>query len=146
MIRKVDVENLIEDEIAYWSNRINNRLYDTEAERQELIRTREYMRAVLSKVSDIKDECPDMPRHDRDRASNVPRIDFDSIKNTVTFSVLFDQFLEKTHWDRAEVVDYRPATPPFHSEHVPNAIVIWMKNGVKFLYAKGDLIAEFTWR
>ena len=52
-----------------------------------------------------------------------------------TYDDIYDEFLKK--FPNAEVLDYRPAVKmhvPQLSENIPNAIVVWLKDGSEVIY------------
>ena len=57
----------------------------------------------------------------------------------MTYQDVYEEFLRNTNIDESVIDDYRPAVNPFTHElvggdYIPNAIVIWFKQGGKIIY------------
>ena len=58
-----------------------------------------------------------------------------SEQEAMTYGEIYEEFCNK--FSNAEVNDYRPATPLYVDElniSIPNAIVVWLKDGSKIIY------------
>ena len=56
-------------------------------------------------------------------------------ENNMTYGDIYEQFSKK--FSKAKVSDFRPALPMFLpqlSKGIPNAIIIWLKDGTKVVY------------
>jgi hypothetical protein len=56
-------------------------------------------------------------------------------KNHITYEDIYNEFCDK--FPNAEVEDYRPADPMYIPQllrGIPNAIVVWLKDGSKVVY------------
>ncbi len=57
----------------------------------------------------------------------------------MTYEAIYDEFCEK--FPEAEVADYRPALTihiPHLSKSIPNAIIVWLKDGSEVIYKAED--------
>lgn len=57
------------------------------------------------------------------------------MKKLKTYEDIYNEFCDR--FPLAEVVDYRPAVEmhvPQLSERIPNAIIVWLKDGTKVIY------------
>lgn len=57
----------------------------------------------------------------------------------MTYGDIYEEFLTGTKIDESLIEDYRPAILPFihdlvPADVIPNAIVVWFKNGSKIIY------------
>ncbi len=53
----------------------------------------------------------------------------------MTYGEICEEFCNK--FPNAEIVDYRPADPMFIPQlmsGIPNAIIVWLKDGIKVIY------------
>ena len=55
-------------------------------------------------------------------------------KHKMTYGNIYDQFLNTTSIDKDVVDDYRPCCPLFDVPPIPDAIVVFLKNGGKIIY------------
>ena len=61
----------------------------------------------------------------------------------MTYGDIYEQFCDK--FPNAEVSDWRPADPMFIPQllsPIPNAILVWLKDGSKMVYIFGELEEE----
>lgn len=59
----------------------------------------------------------------------------------MTYGELYDKALNKLHLECEKVEDYRPACKmhiPELETALPNAIIIWLKDGSKVIYIEPD--------
>lgn len=49
----------------------------------------------------------------------------------MTYGEIYDEFLNKV---KCEPLDYRPCIEFFDVPNIPNAIVVWLKDGSKLIY------------
>lgn len=55
----------------------------------------------------------------------------------MTYDEMYDKALRELHLEREEIEDYRPASKihiPELERDIPNAIIIWLKNGSKIIH------------
>ena len=52
----------------------------------------------------------------------------------MTYGEIYKQFLKETCMDLSIVDDYRPCCEMFDVPNIPNAIIIWLKDGGKLIY------------
>lgn len=58
-----------------------------------------------------------------------------NIKNKeLTFGDIFNNFLTSTEINRDFITDYRPCGQPYFDYYIPNAIIVWLKNGDRLIY------------
>ena len=61
----------------------------------------------------------------------------------MTYGDIYDEFCDK--FSLAEVEDFRPATEfyvPQLSKSIPNAIIVWLKDGTKVIYIAESEVQE----
>ena len=56
-----------------------------------------------------------------------------------TYGELFDRFLESTKMNRDLIDDYRPCVFPYFDYNIPDAIIVWLKDGRGLIYLGGNV-------
>lgn len=57
-----------------------------------------------------------------------------AVKKQQTYSDLYNEFLVNTKTDPSIIDNYRPCYPPYYERAIPNAILVWLKDGTKMIY------------
>ena len=57
----------------------------------------------------------------------------------MTYGDIYKEFKNVTNTPEVMIDDYRPCVEMYDVPNIPNAIVIWLKNGAKIIYiSKGE--------
>lgn len=52
----------------------------------------------------------------------------------ITYGEIYKKFREEAGVPDGVILDYRPCRPPYYNIGIPNAIIVWLKNGGRIIY------------